>query len=98
MDPSRLISMVHAGAGGEMVWGIVQRTHPLLSASSSITHLFTKLRSSRIGVLNMTMSALYSNGLCQEKASEDTAVTFPQQAEVRTTPSMFAKGNSPEPD
>ncbi len=102
MDPSCIVSMVQAGGGGVMVWGIfswdtlgplvqlsivylpqptwvllltmffplwLQCTHLLMATSSRIMHHVTKLKSSRTGFLNMTMSSLYSNGLHSHQIS-----------------------------
>ncbi len=101
MDPSCLVSMVQAGCGGIMVWGVfswhtlgllvpiehclnatawvllltmsiplwLQCTHLLMSTSSRIMHHVTKLKSSRTGFLNMTLSSLYSNGLQSHQTS-----------------------------
>ncbi len=41
----------------------LQCTHLLMATSSKIMHHVTKLKSSQTGLLNMTMSSLYSNGL-----------------------------------
>lgn len=38
-------------------------SHLLTAASSTITHHVTKLKSCKTGILNITMSSLYSNGL-----------------------------------
>ncbi len=47
----------------------LQRTHLLMAISSRIMHHVTKLKSSQTGLLNMTMSSLYSNGLHSHQIS-----------------------------
>ncbi len=100
MDPSCLVSMVQAGGGGVMVWGIFSwntlgplvpiehclnataylsivpdHVHPFMTTvyPSTDDHFqqdnVTKLKSSRTGFLNMTMSSLYSNGLHSHQIS-----------------------------
>ncbi|KAF7652374.1 hypothetical protein LDENG_00097700 [Lucifuga dentata] len=46
-----------------------QCTHLLMATSSRITRHVTKLKTSQIGFLNMTMSSLYSNGLHSHQIS-----------------------------